>query len=147
MPAFNDPANAQGRVSRRRRIADGRGNAHAETCAADRTTWRSARVMERGIEADAVRCKRDDRMGPGLLWRNESRNAMPDINAALPLAEALGRWHEFYMLLGGASATMVGLLFVAATVAPAFSPGWAALRYGCFFQRASSISAPSWSCA
>jgi hypothetical protein len=32
------------------------------------------------------------------------------------LPDALGRWHEFYMLLGTASATMVGLLFVAATV-------------------------------
>jgi hypothetical protein len=34
-----------------------------------------------------------------------------------PLAAALGPWHEFYTLLGTASATMVGLLFVAATVA------------------------------
>jgi hypothetical protein len=33
-----------------------------------------------------------------------------------PLAEALGPWREFYALLGAASATMVGLLFVAATV-------------------------------
>jgi hypothetical protein len=32
------------------------------------------------------------------------------------LTDALGRWHEFYALLGTASATMVGLLFVAATV-------------------------------
>lgn len=33
-----------------------------------------------------------------------------------PLAAALGPWHEFYTLLGTASATMVGLLFVAASV-------------------------------
>ena len=33
-----------------------------------------------------------------------------------PLADALGPWHEFYALLGTASATMVGLLFVAASV-------------------------------
>jgi hypothetical protein len=33
-----------------------------------------------------------------------------------PLQAALGPWHEFYTLLGTASATMVGLLFVAATV-------------------------------
>jgi hypothetical protein len=32
------------------------------------------------------------------------------------LGDALNRWHEFYMLLGTASATMVGLLFVAASV-------------------------------
>jgi len=32
------------------------------------------------------------------------------------LADAMGRWHDFYMLLGTASATLVGLLFVAATV-------------------------------
>jgi hypothetical protein len=32
------------------------------------------------------------------------------------MIDALGRWHEFYMLLGTASATLVGLLFVAATV-------------------------------
>jgi hypothetical protein len=32
------------------------------------------------------------------------------------LAETIGPWHEFYTLLGTASATMVGLLFVAATV-------------------------------
>jgi hypothetical protein len=34
----------------------------------------------------------------------------------MPLAEALAAWHEFYALLGTAAATMVGLLFVAATV-------------------------------
>lgn len=34
----------------------------------------------------------------------------------VPLADTMGRWHEFYMLLGTASATLVGLLFVAATV-------------------------------
>jgi hypothetical protein len=34
----------------------------------------------------------------------------------LPLADALGQWHDFYTLLGAASATLVGLLFVAATV-------------------------------
>jgi hypothetical protein len=34
----------------------------------------------------------------------------------LPLADAMGPWHEFYALLGTASATMVGLLFVAASV-------------------------------
>jgi hypothetical protein len=40
---------------------------------------------------------------------------MRDANV-MPLAEALARWHDFYMLLGTASATLVGLLFVAATV-------------------------------
>jgi hypothetical protein len=34
----------------------------------------------------------------------------------MPLTDALGRWHEFYALVGTASATMVGLLFVAASV-------------------------------
>jgi hypothetical protein len=33
-----------------------------------------------------------------------------------PLGEMLGPWHDFYALLGTGSATMVGLLFVAATV-------------------------------
>jgi hypothetical protein len=37
-------------------------------------------------------------------------------NVAPPLAAALSYWHDFYSLLGTASATMVGLLFVAATV-------------------------------
>src|SRR5665213_2869180 len=32
------------------------------------------------------------------------------------LSDALNRWHEFYTLLGTASATMVALLFVAASV-------------------------------
>jgi hypothetical protein len=41
---------------------------------------------------------------------------MPDVNAAPSLTDSLARWHEFYALLGAASATMVGLLFVAATV-------------------------------
>ena len=36
---------------------------------------------------------------------------------AMPLSDALGRWHEFYTLAGTASGTMVGLLFVAASVA------------------------------
>lgn len=35
---------------------------------------------------------------------------------AMPLTEALGHWHDFYALAGEASATMVGLLFVAASV-------------------------------
>jgi hypothetical protein len=34
----------------------------------------------------------------------------------MTLAEAMAHWHEFYALLGTASATLVGLLFVAATV-------------------------------
>ena len=41
---------------------------------------------------------------------------MQNMNSAQPLAEVLGPWHEFYMLLGTASATLIGLLFVAATV-------------------------------
>jgi hypothetical protein len=41
---------------------------------------------------------------------------MPEVNAMPQLADAVSRWHEFYTLLGTASATMVGLLFVAATV-------------------------------
>ena len=40
---------------------------------------------------------------------------MNDTNHPL-LADALGQWHDFYTLLGAASATLVGLLFVAATV-------------------------------
>jgi hypothetical protein len=40
---------------------------------------------------------------------------MHDTNV-IPLADALARWHEFYALLGTASATLVGLLFVAATL-------------------------------
>jgi hypothetical protein len=35
---------------------------------------------------------------------------------AMPVAEAMAHWHEFYSLLGTASATLIGLLFVAATV-------------------------------
>src|SRR5580700_1042673 len=42
---------------------------------------------------------------------------------ATPVAEVFGRWHEFYALLGAASGTLVGLLFVAATVgAGVFTP-------------------------
>ena len=40
---------------------------------------------------------------------------MPDATF-LPPTDALSHWHEFYMLGGTASATMVGLLFVAASV-------------------------------
>ncbi len=40
------------------------------------------------------------------------------------LADTLTRWHDFYTLLGAASATLVGLLFVAATVGSgAFTTG------------------------
>jgi hypothetical protein len=35
---------------------------------------------------------------------------------SISLTEALGHWHDFYALAGEASATMVGLLFVAASV-------------------------------
>ena len=35
-----------------------------------------------------------------------------------PLSDALGPWHDFYIMLGTASATLIGLLFVAASVAP-----------------------------
>jgi hypothetical protein len=39
-------------------------------------------------------------------------------------AEALAHWHEFYTLLGTAAGTLVGLLFVAATIASGvFSSG------------------------
>jgi hypothetical protein len=41
---------------------------------------------------------------------------MHEMTTAPPLVDALSRWHEFYTLLGTSSATMVGLLFVAATV-------------------------------
>lgn len=33
------------------------------------------------------------------------------------MADALGAWHDFYLLLGGAAATLVGLTFVAASIA------------------------------
>ena len=39
-----------------------------------------------------------------------------------PLADALAHWHEFYALLGTAAGTLVGLLFVAATVAAGVFP-------------------------
>jgi hypothetical protein len=41
---------------------------------------------------------------------------MQDADSMASLPEALAHWHDFYMLLGTASATLVGLLFVAATV-------------------------------
>ena len=41
---------------------------------------------------------------------------MTDATQMPLLADAMGRWHDFYTLLGAASATLVGLLFVAATV-------------------------------
>jgi hypothetical protein len=40
---------------------------------------------------------------------------MPE-HSAEALADAMRSWHEFYAALGAASATLVGLLFVAATV-------------------------------
>jgi hypothetical protein len=47
---------------------------------------------------------------------------MGDGNAT-SLVDAFGQWHEFYALLGSASATLIGLLFVAATVGSgAFTP-------------------------
>ena len=39
-----------------------------------------------------------------------------------PLAGAVARWHEFYALLGTAAGTLVGLLFVAATLAAGVFP-------------------------
>ena len=33
-----------------------------------------------------------------------------------PLSDAIGPWHDFYIMLGTASATLIGLLFVAASV-------------------------------
>jgi hypothetical protein len=45
------------------------------------------------------------------------------------LTQVLAPWYGFYTLLGGASATMVGLLFVAASVsARVFSPNWRGAR-------------------
>jgi hypothetical protein len=57
---------------------------------------------------------------------------MPGANF-IPLTDALGRWHDFYTLVGTASATLVGLLFVAASVG--------APRCACSSPPASSISA------
>jgi|ERR1700733_2493872 hypothetical protein len=42
---------------------------------------------------------------------------MPEVTVMPPLGETMGHWHDFYALLGTASATMVGLLFVGASVA------------------------------
>jgi hypothetical protein len=41
---------------------------------------------------------------------------MNELTVTPSLTDALDRWHEFYSLLGTASATMVGLLFVGASV-------------------------------
>jgi hypothetical protein len=41
---------------------------------------------------------------------------MQQVDVMPSLAAVLGQWHEFYGLLGAASATLVGLLFVAASV-------------------------------
>jgi hypothetical protein len=41
---------------------------------------------------------------------------MSDAPLLPPLSETLARWHEFYGLLGAAAATMVALLFVAASL-------------------------------
>jgi hypothetical protein len=49
-------------------------------------------------------------------WQSQARSNDLHDGPPIPLAEALGHWHDFYVLLGTASATMVGLLFVAATV-------------------------------
>ena len=49
---------------------------------------------------------------------------MNEANHLPSLAEALAGWHDFFALLGTASATLVGLLFVAATVGSrAFTSG------------------------
>ena len=40
---------------------------------------------------------------------------MPD-----PLAQPLQRWHDFYLLVGGAAATLVGLMFVAISLGSRF---------------------------
>lgn len=36
------------------------------------------------------------------------------------LADALHQWHDFYLLIGAASATLIGLLFVAASVGTSY---------------------------
>jgi hypothetical protein len=49
---------------------------------------------------------------------------MVEAGSAADLSEALAQWRDFYTLLGAASATLVGLLFVAASVGvSAFSSG------------------------
>jgi hypothetical protein len=54
---------------------------------------------------------------------------MNELTVTPSLTDALSAWHEFYTLLGTASATMVGLLFVGASVATGvFSDRRAALR-------------------
>jgi hypothetical protein len=35
-----------------------------------------------------------------------------------PFDQAIERWHDFYLLAGGASATLIGLLFIAASLHP-----------------------------
>jgi hypothetical protein len=46
----------------------------------------------------------------------------------VPLADTISPWHDFYMLVGTASATLVGLLFVAASVGFYSKDKQAALR-------------------
>ena len=58
-----------------------------------------------------------------------------------PLAGALVPWHEFYALLGTAAGTLVGLLFVAATLAAGVFPSDRRRRCGTSCPRPSCISA------
>ena len=47
------------------------------------------------------------------------------------LADALRPWHDFYTLFGAASATLIGLLFVAASVGTGVFPAIGGRRSAC----------------
>ena len=49
---------------------------------------------------------------PGLALKSRASS----LGSMLPLSQTTAPWHEFYSLLGQASATMTGLLFVAVSV-------------------------------
>ena len=54
------------------------------------------------------------------LWSRRHSSCCDYVTQNPPVPEVMAAWHDLYMLVGSASATLVGLLFVAASVGSRF---------------------------
>jgi hypothetical protein len=89
-----------------------------ELCAVDNFGPGDNRHRKPGAPKGLWLAGRMDKIQPGAGWlSSRAMAAALRCNAMPPLAQTLAPWHDFYALPGTASATMVGLLFVAASVA------------------------------
>ena len=79
--------------------------------------------LQGGVTCMNQRAKPKDLSSRSLRSSRPLRYTLPpSAQVSPPLSDALAHWHQFYILLGTAAGTLVGLLFVAASVTAGVFP-------------------------